>query len=645
MTDNNSTDKKIGRNDPCPCGSGKKYKDCCLRVKEAEERRELFRKKVDGLYPKVNIVNSALLIKKRLDGDYKYAKFKEAMDFTVTSNALSLIRSVYQGSTLSATTALSARDVIEALVLIKMYEDGVLTEEDEKLFLWQYALMEYDTYYKVSEKFEALLDIDALTARYECAKKVYNEAGISGDVECGKLRQAVHSRVPFMYKHSKKGRKINFNTLLEDYLPSMLPHYVELSYYAHPNVNTATKSRFAYVKAIDAVIQAVAERYENYEKIIGAISGVRKVKDDLIADAGVEPLSVRLDRVCNPAHPENAVAYEIQSLMLQQRKILAALADDFEQLHRMVFGNKEEGESEEEGLAKKLIRTEDNYLTRFFAMLPTMLYDITYDYLLNLRECVKIKFKAVAETFAHFDRVITETINARAPLYGVTMLKLYELVTAVRRAGKKIPDEFPEATAGLICNAYRENYPEDVYTENPLYYNNKKKIKLTEKKSDRLIMQSFCQPLGNFLDGNGHVPKFLDIIDGFFAKTYGEKFILNRADSEDGVPLPTDIPAKDYINMLYRESNNMSHGCGYLYFSNLGAFRDDGPIIQALDHMICDAVGVVISETEKWQKANGQEEHYTINEFVKNLTAAQNNLSIIAVRKYVLIQSGTVDDE
>ena len=23
------SDKKIGRNDPCPCGSGKKYKQCC----------------------------------------------------------------------------------------------------------------------------------------------------------------------------------------------------------------------------------------------------------------------------------------------------------------------------------------------------------------------------------------------------------------------------------------------------------------------------------------------------------------------------------------------------------------------------------------------------------------------------------------
>lgn len=25
------SDRKIGRNDPCPCGSGKKYKKCCLK--------------------------------------------------------------------------------------------------------------------------------------------------------------------------------------------------------------------------------------------------------------------------------------------------------------------------------------------------------------------------------------------------------------------------------------------------------------------------------------------------------------------------------------------------------------------------------------------------------------------------------------
>ena len=27
-------DKKIGRNSPCPCGSGKKYKNCCGRNQE-----------------------------------------------------------------------------------------------------------------------------------------------------------------------------------------------------------------------------------------------------------------------------------------------------------------------------------------------------------------------------------------------------------------------------------------------------------------------------------------------------------------------------------------------------------------------------------------------------------------------------------
>ena len=38
--------RKIGRNDPCPCGSGKKYKKCCLEVdarRAAEEKERLAR--------------------------------------------------------------------------------------------------------------------------------------------------------------------------------------------------------------------------------------------------------------------------------------------------------------------------------------------------------------------------------------------------------------------------------------------------------------------------------------------------------------------------------------------------------------------------------------------------------------------------
>jgi preprotein translocase subunit SecA len=27
-----TNDKKVGRNDSCPCGSGRKYKNCCGRL-------------------------------------------------------------------------------------------------------------------------------------------------------------------------------------------------------------------------------------------------------------------------------------------------------------------------------------------------------------------------------------------------------------------------------------------------------------------------------------------------------------------------------------------------------------------------------------------------------------------------------------
>jgi uncharacterized protein YecA (UPF0149 family) len=30
--------RRIGRNAPCPCGSGKKYKKCCLRKQEEQGR-------------------------------------------------------------------------------------------------------------------------------------------------------------------------------------------------------------------------------------------------------------------------------------------------------------------------------------------------------------------------------------------------------------------------------------------------------------------------------------------------------------------------------------------------------------------------------------------------------------------------------
>jgi hypothetical protein len=40
--------KKIGRNEPCVCGSGKKFKVCCIDVVLAEERQRRDRERTQG---------------------------------------------------------------------------------------------------------------------------------------------------------------------------------------------------------------------------------------------------------------------------------------------------------------------------------------------------------------------------------------------------------------------------------------------------------------------------------------------------------------------------------------------------------------------------------------------------------------------
>jgi hypothetical protein len=37
----NESTQKLGRNDPCPCGSGKKYKKCCLRKQRPGPGRQM----------------------------------------------------------------------------------------------------------------------------------------------------------------------------------------------------------------------------------------------------------------------------------------------------------------------------------------------------------------------------------------------------------------------------------------------------------------------------------------------------------------------------------------------------------------------------------------------------------------------------
>src|SRR5215212_588656 len=51
---------KVGRNDPCPCGSGKKYKQCHLPIEEAAQAEQLrLRRAVDTLLAKLVVAAQA----------------------------------------------------------------------------------------------------------------------------------------------------------------------------------------------------------------------------------------------------------------------------------------------------------------------------------------------------------------------------------------------------------------------------------------------------------------------------------------------------------------------------------------------------------------------------------------------------------
>src|SRR5689334_8660093 len=78
---------KIGRNDPCPCGSGKKYKQCHLPIEEAAAAEQLrLRRSVDTLLPKIIVAAQAQAgaipdaFERFWDGKYTSAQLEELDD-------------------------------------------------------------------------------------------------------------------------------------------------------------------------------------------------------------------------------------------------------------------------------------------------------------------------------------------------------------------------------------------------------------------------------------------------------------------------------------------------------------------------------------------------------------------------------------
>lgn len=161
------SDKRIGRNDCCPCGSGKKYKKCCLSksnddlLRDKNVEKEIEKLAIDSLeFNEKTILNSINRLKAICNSD--------TISFEQKQNALMSLAQSYQ----------KYGDHSSTLEILKLIE---IDSTESEAFLNNLAAISYNAlgYHKESaEIFNSVIDkIDSLKLDDKCKAGVYLEAG------------------------------------------------------------------------------------------------------------------------------------------------------------------------------------------------------------------------------------------------------------------------------------------------------------------------------------------------------------------------------------------------------------------------------------------------------------------------------------
>ena len=126
-----------------------------------------------------------------------------------------------------------------------------------------------------------------------------------------------------------------------------------------------------------------------------------------------------------------------------------------------------------------------------------------------------------------------------------------------------------------IYERCKEIVPQDLKDE---IYKSYIKNFINSNLSEDQFFKAFNKPLGFLIDECGVSPTYTALVKEFFEILYKDEIIHIEKYTEG-----RDVKLKDYFSLVYKESNNMSHGCGYLFFTNTGAWMDDINIIHFLD--------------------------------------------------------------
>lgn len=534
-----------GRNDPCPCGSGKKYKKCCMNKKRDAES---FILGLNNLYALVKTINTQLITKSN-QSNYSVADFNDAMDLAITSNALSLIKAVMQDNFCSITNLLNIRNIIEHHVLLLMDESGDISDTQKELFNEQYKLIEYKSY-KDNKLIltGTVIDPEQMEENYLFAKSAFINHGFSES----NIKAFLRTRVPFLCD-----KDFNFNSAIKKYCPDFEDAYIYLSRRIHPSTYYEPVNTKYVQNIIMVIVFMLTDRYTK-QKIYSKMALPYFEESRLVYGT--------------PQLPSFGQAlFDIQK---RQWKITMNIADFF---------------------AKKL--KENNYVSCFFREVSKVIHDINTNSQLGYCENTKLKFKAIAEMFACFDK----TYFQKDPNQGQSaylLMDIHEVFKDHEMLGENAPADILEKAFAR----YKDVYP-------------------NSEISIDTFSKSFRTSTGFLIDEKGKCTTLCKLVSNYIETLLSE--IKNTEQGENFIEL---------YKLLYFESQNMSHGCGYLYFANQGAWSEDINVILFLDKSIQYVLGKFCMISAEYQFPNEDNDDF-LELF---LTSAKEMNELIATKNEIM---------
>lgn len=276
--------------------------------------------------------------------------FKEAIDFSISSNAISIIKSFFYGTLHSYSNLLIIRNIIEDLALNEMYIKGKITKESQELIKYNGFIEDYKQYemYK-DDSFNILIDYDKLVNDYKKSLNEYEKYGITEN----KIKKM---RIPFLMK------KLSYEDIIKENLPDFSQAYNLLSYFIHPHKYNSNEEIENIYKIFVFIINKLANLYISLDVNIKQESFFTSEKNLLLFNCINIPTNYR---------------YKFLMICNEQKEILI-------------------------NLRKKICEKlgENNYIILLLDLIADIVVDLCTDSIHGQSESCKMKFKTIIEIFA-----------------------------------------------------------------------------------------------------------------------------------------------------------------------------------------------------------------------------------------------------